>query len=433
MRSVISVLLTVLITFSLFGCTSDVAETAPDYDDSPLNDMDEIQETYPDAGNIPSVYIDLFGDDLIHLTKDEYMNAEITVRDCGIIEASGGIKGRGNASWGLPQKPLTISFDEPRNVLGLGKSRKWVAITSYYDKSLLRNYLSLMLAKEMNVSSAVDFSFVNIFINNDYYGLYLLTDKIRDGDASVDICKSDGDVLFEIEQGYRHGYDCGNCIWLRSGTHVTFKEPRPSDLTKEEFGSLYKSINESLSETDSLIRKGKFDEYSQRIDIDSFVNWYILNEFVKNYDSSFVTSCYCYIKDGILYMGPAWDYDTCMGNQDSRECFSPEGFWISESAPWYVYLCKNREFSNRIRERWTELYSDGLFERLPGIIDKQTEYLKESSELEFRRWPDMITNKDLRGKKSTTDYLAELEYLKDWIQKRTDWLNSKWSLEGENE
>jgi len=272
----------------------------------------------------------------------------------------------------------------------------------------------------------MDCRFVEVVINGEYNGLYLLTEKIEDDKNRVDLKKKKDEVLFEIEQAYRHDYECENCISLRSWVHLTFKDPEPEDLSADEFAELYEKMYYFLTEVDDAIRSNSYEEYSQYIDVESFVDWYIVNEFVKNYDSQFVTSCYCYVKDGKLHMGPCWDYDTCYGNQDVATCLYPEGTHV-KSAPWFNRLMRNDEFYSLVCERWQTLVSEGVFDELLKSVDEQTEYLSQASENQFDKWPDSLRANDLRGRYALYTYEEEIDYLKYWISARIEWLNSTWT------
>ncbi|MBQ1862116.1 MAG: CotH kinase family protein [Clostridia bacterium] len=425
-RIFVAALLTVSVIFSFVACSVE-REVPPDIDFTSEVDINEIKRLYPSKSNVPVMYIEL-DRSLWAVNKEEYVNATITVPDCGIIEAEGGIKGRGNASWGLPQKPYNIKFSEKADMFGMGAAKKWVLITLFYDKTLLRNYLTLNLAKTVSAGPEMDCRFVEVFFNGEYNGLYLLTEKVEDDDERVDIKKKNGDVIFEIEQEYRHEYQCKNCISLRSGVHLTFKDPEPKDLSLNEMKKLHSSMQSFMNDVDQAIRSDDYKKYTEYIDVDSFVNWYIVNEFVKNFDSQFVTSCYCYVKNGKLYMGPCWDYDTCYGNQDVATCMDPKGYHV-RNAPWFNYLMRNDEFFSLVCGRWQELVEDGVFDKMLENIDEQTEYLSSASANQFDRWRDSLKSTDLRGKKSLFTYNDELDYLKNWISGRVNWLNTKWAVQ----
>ena len=422
-------LLSVILTFCclLTASCSVFPEMAPKYDPTVDYEIDDIKKDFPSLSNVPVLYIDI-DKEVWLITKEEYISAVVTAPDSGLVEVDASLKGRGNASWGLPQKPFNLKFPTETNLFGMGSAKSWVLITLFYDKTLLRNYLTLNLAETVSSGAEMDCMFVEVVLNGEYNGLYLLTEKVEDEKTRVDLSKKTGDALFEIEQAYRHNDICDNCIHLKSNTHITFKDPEPEDLTDVEFENLHEQMSGLLTDADNAIRSRDFQQISKFIDVDSFIDWYIVNEFVKNYDSQFVTSCYCYIKNGILYMGPCWDYDTCMGNQDVASCLSPNGLHVRQ-APWFNHLMRTGEFFDLVCERWNELVADGVFDGMLKSIDEQTEYLSEASVSHFERWPDSLRSSDLRGRHALFTYEEEISYLKDWIEKRVEYLNQKWTVD----
>lgn len=411
------------------GETTDAVETAP-----PVRDY---LEEYPLVGGIPTMYIDLDNDfPLSDITKDEYVSATCTLvgesAEDDILSATLEIRGRGNYSWDLDKKPYAIKFTEKQRVLGMGSARRWVLIANYSDKTFMRNYLTLNLAEDMGMDYVSDCEYVNLVVNGEYNGLYLLTEKIEIHADRVDIDIEAGDVLMEIDLPERHNYECDYCIdvfgtaFPRPG-EVRIQEPKPEDYDEAFMAEVYETAKNVVKRVVPAINRG-FSTVEEVIDVDSFVDWYILNEFVKNHDSALWTSCFCYIEDGKLHMGPAWDYDTCMGNQAIASCLKPEGFYISEEkrAFWFYRLMQNAEFKSRVEARWRELRDTTIFEDMIASVNETFSYIGPSVKLDNERWPEGPYRNDLRGKLSTTSCVAEVLYVKDWLQKRLAWLDKNW-------
>lgn len=364
------------------------------------------------------------------INKQEYLPAVFTLAGAegleNMVDVPLSIKGRGNSTWGLEKKPFALKFSEKTNLMGMGKAKKWVLLANYYDKTLLRNALTLTLGKELGIAYTPEWRFVDLYLNGSYQGNYLLTEKVEIGKERVNIDDENGGVLFEIEQQYRHD-DCTYCHETPAGVHLTYKEPEEKDLGADSMTELMKDNNAFLDALEAAIPRG-IEAYSQYLDVDSFVNWYILNEFAKNYDSAFVTSCYCY-RDagGKLCMGPPWDYDTCYGNQDVATGLNPVGYHVRQ-APWYALLCADQDFLGLLRQRWTALADGGFFERIGGWLEEQAAIIASSQKLEQARWPGAMALPDLRGSGPVYQtYEEELAYLKRFIQQRTEWLDSQWN------
>lgn len=399
-------------------------------------------EEYTAPTNLPAMYINL--DDGVQqseIDKDTYRTAAISLVGADgyddIIDAAGSIKGRGNYSWSAEKKPYNIKFESKTNVLGMGKAKKWVLIANYWDKTMLRNYITLKMASDVGLAYTPEVRFIDLYVNGVYCGNYLLTEKIEIGKERVNIDDENGGVLFEIEAAYRHE-DHTYCHETASGVHFTYKEPEYEDdnegtvFNTAFIQNMMNTMNPILDEIDASLSQG-YSAYSQYIDVDSFVNWYIVNEFCKNYDSQFVTSCYCYYDpaDGLLHMGPVWDYDTCYGNQSASGYGVPEGYLISTGSPWYQMLTADSDFMDLVKSRWTELKADGtIYQVLQNTLDGASE-IAESEVLNNQAWPNQLLTEGPRGDGTQTyhTYQQELDYLKRFIAERTIWLDEQWNTD----
>jgi hypothetical protein len=171
-----------------------------------------------------------------------------------------------------------------------------------------------------------------------------------------------------------------------------------------------------------------YEAYSQFIDVPSFINWYIVNELAKNFDSAFTASCYAFLKDGKLHMGPAWDFDTPYGNQDIGppvNKLNPQGYHVA-SSPWFRRLTRDETFHRLLQERWTELRRDRVLDDFLNMIDETADYIAESAYLNFGRWPDSLQF-TMRPRAART-HEGEIEYIIDWVLRRIEWLDGEWYI-----
>lgn len=382
----------------------------------------EEAEKYPQFTNLPTLYIELDGKMKVgEIHRNTYTGATLTLvdGDTGIYSQRMQIKGRGNYSWSFPQKPYNLKLDEDTNLLGMGAAKMWVLITTHSDKTLMRNFNILSLAYNIGMEYAVETRYVDVFVNGEYNGLYVLSEKIE-----LDSERIQAEALMEIEMQYRHS-DCSRCIICPSGCHITYKQPETSHLTAEENAALLKKYTQLFIEADVALTKG-IEYYSQFIDVDSFVDWYIVNELVKNYDSNFTTSCYCYVKDGKIHMGPCWDYDTCMGNQNAATCMYPEGYHVA-TGTWYSILTNDEGFKNALHKRWTELVEKGYLAAFRESFVNTPEIIKDSEKADHDKWKQALKSTDLRGGLSKFTYEEEVDYLINWLDTRVNWLDERWN------
>ncbi len=394
--------------------------------------------------NLPLISIDLeSGKQIYQITKEAQTPAVFSMAGEGIEPMENlpiTIKGRGNSTWQLPKKPYQIKFETKTDLLGMGKSKKWILLANYWDKTHLRNAITYRLANRMNEIFSVECEFVDVVINGRYQGCYLLCEKIEFGGSRIDEDTDLGAVLMELEQQYRHADEgCDACIITGTGTHVTIKEPEVDDkFTQADFEQTKELTVAQLNQIETALTQG-FDVYSKMIDVDSFVDWFIQNELAKNYDAAFVTSSYCYLDgQGILHMGPVWDVDVCFGNQDVIYPDSTDNGlnyynYRADKGAWYTLLFEDETFASLLKDRWKELVNSGEIERMFQDIDTLAQTIALSKEKDEARWPEgmRLTNVRDQGKgHGGTSYFTfeeEVAYLKEWLLKRVDFLNSQWN------
>jgi len=386
-------------------------------------------DKYKQITNLPALYIELGNNtQLSSLNKEDFVGGNYTLIDGDdiIYEKPLEMKGRGNYSWSFPKKPYALKLIFKEDLLGLGAAKRWVLISNHSDKTLMRNYLTMTLAYDLGAEYSPQCKFVDFFANGKHQGTYLLTEKIQIHENRVDI-DWDTSALFEIEMEYRHPGNCHYCIVVPSGVHIMMVDPDEDDTGTEELDKKYIECKSLLTAADISLGMG-YDEYSKYIDVASFIDWYIVNEFVKNYDSGFTTSCYFFIsREGKLTMGPVWDYDTCYGNQIVETCVNPRGYHVRNS-PWYTTLNDDPDFSDLLHKRWSELRDNGMFDDFVKKITDTADYISESQKLDTVLWPEAMQSRDLRAHLALFTYEEELEYLINWVNRRIEWLDTEWYI-----
>lgn len=383
-------------------------------------------QKYSRLTNLPTLYITLNHDksieDVQHgvYTAAKYTFVSDYVED-SYYELPMQIKGRGNYSWSFYQKPYALKLGEKADFLGMGAAKKWILITVSSDKTMLKNYMTQTFAKELGLPGTCENAYIDVVVNGSYHGTYVLTEKIEVKDSRINIPEDKG-VLFEIEMVYRHS--CENCVLLykdkrdpSNSIHLELKYYKGIDIETWERSQQTSAINWLQKYFDRLanaMQGGDFATLQKYMDIDSFVDWYLVNEITRNYDSAFVTSCYCFIDEkDILHMGPCWDYDTCYGSQ-----FPDYEIANVREAPWYKWMFTNcPEFVELVKARWNELRKEGgAIDKFLADIDVNREYIKLSEQLEHRKYPHSeVGERD--------DYDRAINYLKDWLDKRLAWLD----------
>ena len=362
-------------------------------------------------------------------SKTTYVNAhmilteDVKTRGSGdVLEADLQIKGRGNSTWwrtDWPKKPYRLKFNEKVSLLGEHKDRSWVLLANFADKSAIRNHVAFYMGKISNLEYTSSSHFVELYLNGKYNGTYELCEKLKISDHRVAV--GDDGFLLEVDSRAPEEADSRYFYIYSLDNPVSIKEPE-TEINDANFNYIVDYIDKVDFALYGPYFKDPAKGWQAYLDIDSFVDWYLINEISHNTDAQMYTSCYMNLKRGEkLKMGPLWDFDLAYGNADYWER-GPEGFWI-KNADWFKRLFDDPVFVNRVKERF-----DYFYDRLPDImreIDATGEYLKYSAAANENKWHTFynygVPNVEIWGK-----YQNEVQSVKEYIKTRMDWLKSQY-------
>ena len=331
------------------------------------------------SANVASVHITTESGsmDYVHADKSNKEAADIIIIDDGevIVEKElEYIKGRGNSTWKYVKKPYNIKFDKKIDLFGMGKAKKWSLLANYNDESVLRNYIALNLAQDAGIVYTSEQVYVDLYINNEYYGNYTLTESVEVGETRVNIRDLEGETedvnTEELDSYSLGGAQVKDYEELKGGTQKWVNIPNdPDDITggyllecelpsryvdevsgfisnrnqpivvkAPEYASeaqvkyisaLYQEFEDALFSETGYNSLGK--HYTEYIDVESFVKMFVFQDYVKNLDVG-QTSFYMYKDAGsdVFVAAPVWDFDYALGNNyqlNEGDLKDPEGWW----------------------------------------------------------------------------------------------------------
>jgi len=446
MKKYCILLITILTLLTVIACKEVTIDQ--------LADKEYLNNAFPgySGTGIPVITIETPNKETI--TKERYItNSFFSIVDGdGETEKTISIKGRGNASWHSSEKKgYNIKFDKKIEIIGMKKAKKWSLIPNFYDKSLLRNWFSGYLAKSLkrNNEWSSSYEFADLILNDEYMGTYTVAESIQINENRINIDNIEDitdPALFDkggfvLEIDFRKDstwYFISNICNLP----FTLKDPDFDDIDATAYVEHMKEI---VDAAETELSDPEFPSKNigdiTAIDVESFIDWYILEEFAKNLDADFYTSVYMYYNpdDCRLHMGPHWDFDCSFGNydrklSDNKDCASTEGFWVNSSQGsyinWYEYLLKNESFIAALKDRWNSI--KGIFEgNLSAVdvaIDAKATQIEKAAEYNFKKWKVMGSNIiwDALGFSHVSSFDEEVDSLKEWIHKRYEWLDKQW-------
>lgn len=355
-------------------------------------------------------------------SKEDYVKATISVTsqqgndtDSNLDTTAVKIKGRGNSTWGLPKKPYKLKFDDKVSLFGEAKNKEWVLLANYTDKTLLRNATALHMGEISNLSWTPCSHFVELYLNHHYMGTYQLTEQIKIGKDRVNV--TDDGYLLEVDA--KPDVDDVTFTTTRSGQPYNIKDP---DIEKgsERYNWIQQHIQhiEDNLYSDNYLSDDSY--YKKYVDIESFADWYLINEITKNNDACMFSSCYMNVDaKGTLRMGPIWDFDISLGNINYNGNMTPEGFWIKNSY-FISRMFDDPSFTSLVRTRFD--YFKSHINEIYNWINQRSEYLKYSAVENNNVWETLY--KDTWPNYAVVGtYQNEVVYMKSFLKKRMEWLD----------
>lgn len=328
------------------------------------------------------------------------------------------------------------------SLLGLPKENDWILHGPYSDKTLIRNNLTFFLSREMG-NYAPRSIYCELFIDNEYRGVYMLTEKIKRDKNRVNIKEiEDGDLT----GGYIIKIDKltdspENASWCSSMTNFNnnpicfqYHYPKADEITLDQKYYIENYINEINTLIEDLAQHQTNIELIENIEFTSFIDYMIISELSKNVDG-YRLSTFLY-KDsdennGKLNMGPVWDYNLSFGNVDFCQSSKISGWVLEENTPcrgsipnyWYDLL-KNDSFRLKLTTRWSELRQDVLsFDNIFNHIDSVSQHINIAQSRNFELW-DILDSYIWPNYQLGVTYHDEVNFLKHWIYNRVNWIDN---------
>ena len=400
------------------------------------------QDQYIQLTNIPTIFINT--ENGVNVTsKEDYVNAYVTVRGAenpedNITEVLTEIKGRGNSTWGMAKKPYRLKFDKKIKFLGNeAKEKNWVLLANYADKTLLRNALAFETARNIfDFGFTPSVTFVDVVLNGKNLGNYTLTDQVEVKSKRVPVLEQEETTTLadpEITGGYLievDGFADSEISWFQTnkGMKVTIKYPKDDEINADQT----KYITDYTQSMENALFSNNFTDpelgWRKYIDEVSLVDWYIACELFGNSDSWWSTYMYKE-RDEIFKLGPLWDFDIAFNN-DSRLGDATTKYmrtYAHDPKTWIKRWWEDPGFVSAVKARWGELRARGLKSFMNNYIIENAELLDESQRNNFNVW-NILSSVVYRELAARGSYEAEVNFLKQYVANRINFLDNEWGL-----
>lgn len=373
------------------------------------------------------------------LSKEDYVNCVVYLDDGTgedtLFQATAGIRVRGNATSGPDKKPYRIKFDTKQNLLSLGnaKGKNWVLLADYFDPTQMRNLLTLGLGNRLsNIEFASHCCYVEVYLNMEYRGLYLLGEHVQATDGRVEVEEStgaDSGYLVELDNyAYTDGSILGYDYFTVTMNGSVYPYVIKTDGKEAEQVAF---VSDSLQQLYYTVYAREEGGIRAILDVDSAVDTCILQLLASDPDSNWSSFYLAKDKGGKWRMTSPWDFDFSYGNYN--EYYETDALQNNLNH-LLIELMAQDWFRALLRARLQELKAEGIFEELIDLPWEWAETYRAAYEKNEGKWQVFYGFQNgVKTSPAQNDavytfetYLDAVEYLTDWLQQRIDFIFSNW-------
>ena len=400
--------------------------------------------------NVPSMFINTESGSMDAINGDRHHETGETstyriYKTDGTPESSGTcfLRGRGNSTWSKAKKPYNLNLDKDNSLLGMDVCSRFALIANFWDSSQTRQYYAFEAAERLGLAYTPQTRFVNVYLNGKYHSICLLTQRVNVNGGSLQINDLDarnkklnpgtdtpeavvqdtddegneaiaynwpkepsnpsGGYLIEFENRYEK-----EDVWFETKTrHMVIKSPQTpsvgeyqyiSDYVREAEKVLYAGAepnDKGETEDDSIDENDGVDPDTGKtvwdyFDMDSWARMYLIQDFFVQSDDEYY-SFFFYKKDNdpLLYCGPVWDFDLCLGNMNIGDYYktSAQTLWLRDGRKrWLHRLGEYPQFMERVAQIYLEELEPIIRDILDNEYDRNVELLEKVTKLNYLRW-----------------------------------------------
>lgn len=361
-------------------------------------------------------------------SKDNYISCSISlesIKNEWNYSGTGKIKGRGNSSWlWYLKKPFRLKLDEKDNLLGLKSAKDWVLLADYRDPTHLMNTYAFTVGQGLGIPFPIHSRYVEVTLNNNYIGMYILTEQVEQGENRVAINETEGILLsLDVDDGPELSPGANDNFWSS-----VYRMPVCVKSPVIIYSAQLSGIKSDFAQLETAIKGADYTAVAQLFDIRVFIDFLIIQELLYNVEVDAPRSMYLHKnKGGKWTMGPLWDFDagfdfdwgTMYTGHNYFKSYkelvlgtSPLNHTGGYNVPYFFTdLFRSKQFVAEYKARWlvvkeklmteywdtTQLYADGF---------------AEAMQRDAKRWPIDKNN------------AAEIQKMKQWLTSRIGYLST---------
>lgn len=357
------------------------------------------------------------------VSKEEWLEGSsyaIVYSDGSVLDAPGKIKGRGNSTWKYAKKPYAVKFEKKQSPFGFPANKSWVLLAESCDPSLLRTAYMCAISKAVGMEWTINYQYVNLFLNGEYMGVYVFTDKVEKSDNRINIQK-DGFII--EDDNFYQDENLYFVTYKGLGRPYTFKYPDDDkDIVKGDDNYLFiESFMNQLESSLKVLNNHSDDTlYLDRLDVVSFAKFHIANEVFMNFDPNrfYVLPS----RQSKLKMMPMWDSEWSMGSWITAWSGNPypietNTYW--ERHHFFKYLMKSSAFRDAVRTEWDHFCNN--VHQVRDEVESVRQVIAKAQAANHKKWPS--TGRPMNY--TVLSWEKEVERVNTFFDGRVVWMDDR--------
>ncbi len=345
-------------------------------------------------------------------TKTTYVDGNLTIRGLSKYKTFSEkikIKGRGNFSWELPKKAYHFEFDKSVNLFDFGLDKDYNLLANYLDFNHITNAAGFTIAKLLEMPYTSSFQPVELYLNDNFQGLYLLTHQVEKENTRVNI--DDLGTLVELDSYYNDQYKFKTPNYALP---INVKYPKTMDEAR------FAKIKADFNALDASIASAQFpnSNFADLLDIDAFCDYLIVTYLTDNREINHPKSTFMYKNSkGKIAKGPVWDFDWGFGFQYNESYFNnPTANLFSGSSSsgnkFFTKIMTSPVVRAKFKEKWNN-FKTTKFDKLLSFVDTYSKTIQNARQSDLNRW-------NLKNR----DFPTEMNNMKTWLTKKSEKIDS---------
>ena len=344
-------------------------------------------------------------------STDTYVTATISIDGLGIFDnykGSAQIRGRGNSTWSFPKKPYKFKLDENKDLLGMAAEKDWVLLANYLDGTHMLNAVAMKTGQLLNLPFTNHIEPVEVYLNGQYQGLYMLTEQIEVKKNRVNV--GNEGVLVQLEQYYDEPWK------FRSAAYRLPVMVMHPELTNAEE---LVPIKAQFEQMETLVARSDFPNNNvlDFIDAESVADYFLANMLTDNRELNHPKSTFMHkTKTGKWSMGPIWDFDWAYAYEKTQRHFSTFDqpmLWspASDGTRFFSKLMAVPAVKTAMKQKWADFKTQKLPELL-AYVDDYALKIEDARARDYQKW-----------KRGNIDFKNDVVTLKLWLKNRAVYMD----------